>query len=311
MSFAASGHDNELFQYVRIKNGMLTASDNVICMGSPIDSELDICLHGGKFKSALEQCGQNFQFTQVDKAAVSLRSEKFRALIPAIENDVIADYMPDDCIADIDDRVKVALDICNNVVQGKGERTYYLCALLRAHTCVATNGLVAMEVWHGIDLPNGLNIPKRALNAITKVKIPLKAFGFSQNSATFWFEDGSFIRTRLVDQEYPNVDRLYSEFESATFTPLPSDFYTGIDALDKFIVDDAMYVHENYVATHRSLELGASYYIAGVKGGYCFNPKLWQTVRPYVETVCFLEDRKKPTAFYGSSMRGLIMGRNG
>lgn len=313
VAFASSGHDNELYNYIKIKNRLLTASDNTITMGNPVEIDLDMCIQGVKFKAGLQQCKSNFQFTQVDAASISLRSDKFNAVVPIADADTIAETKPDQPIAAIDDRIKKGFDACNDIANEKLDRPFCQCVQLNGNIIVATNGFSAIEYWHGISLPDGLSIPKRATTAIVKSKKPLAAFGFSDTSATFYFDDGSFVKTRLHRAEFPNksLHALYAHFEGAPFASPPKDFFNGMDAIESFIVDDNVYMHNDYMATNRTLGVGANYLVEGLRGNYQFSFKLWQLIRPHILTVCFHPDPKKPTAFCGPNLRGLIMGKSG
>jgi hypothetical protein len=46
VAFASSGHDSELFNYIKIKNRLLTAADNTIVIGCPVEADLDIVIQG-------------------------------------------------------------------------------------------------------------------------------------------------------------------------------------------------------------------------------------------------------------------------
>ena len=308
VSFASQGHDNEKFNYVRIKDGILMAADDTIAIGVPVEVDMELCLHGDKFKSALEQCGDSFQFTQLSDANVSVKSEKFKANIGATDVNLMSPYEPDKNIAVIDDRIKSAVEVCNPFVTGKGERVITQCGLLKANTAVATNGHIAVEYWHGIDLPPVM-LPKRTLTAISKLKKKLVGFGFSYNSATFHYEDSSFLRSQLYDGSYPDTDRLFIPFDSATFKPLPDEFFKGIEAIEKFVQDDTIYFHTDHIGSDNSLELGANYKVPGVIGGWTFSAKYWEMVKPLIETVHFPNATNQAVGFRSKAVRGVFLGK--
>ena len=62
-----------------------------------------------------------------------------------------------------------------------------------------------MEAWHGLDLPPNVPLPKQFVAALVKQKKNLTGFGFSRSSATFYFEDGCWLRTQLYSDEWPDV----------------------------------------------------------------------------------------------------------
>jgi hypothetical protein len=310
VAFASSGHDKEQFNYIKINNRYLTAADDTITMGMPVDNDLDICVHGMKFKAAVDQCNANYKFTQIDNVSISIRSEKFRALVPSIDTATITDSKADSKITQIDNKIKEAFDVCAYAVDPKEMRIFAQGARLQTNTVIATNGKQAFEYWHGFSLPVDVVIPKRAMLAVSKTKKSLAALGYSDSSVTFWFEDDSFIKTKLLDTTYPNVNALFDAHKGGAFAELPSDLFVGIDAIETFIVDDYIYLLDGYVATNRSLEMGANYAVNGLAGSYAFSHKLLETIRPYAKRVSFPSDPRKPIMFYGDSLRGLLCGKN-
>jgi hypothetical protein len=310
VAFASSGHDKEQFNYIKIKDKYLTAADDTITMGAPVDDSLDICVHGMKFKAGLDQCNANYKFTQIDNVSISIRSEKFRALVPSVDTEIIADSKPDKKIAEINNKIKEAFDICSNAVDPKETRIFAQGAKLQSNTVLATNGKMAFEYWHGISLPVNVVIPKRAMLAITKTKKNLTALGCSDSSVTFWFDDESFIKTKLLDTTYPNVNALFDQHQGTAFCELPSDLFVGIDAIEPFVTDDYIFLLDGYVATNRSLDMGANYAVTGLAGSYAFSHKLLEIIRPYAKRVSFPSDARKPIMFYGENLRGLLCGKN-
>ena len=291
--------------FVTIQNNWLIAENDTLTVGTPVDVALDLSPHGEQFLAALAQCGSQFQLTQVDTKAVSIKSGNFRALVPAIDT-VKTILTPDHPCAVINDALAEAFRSCMGFT-GKGERIINTCVALRANTMVATNGGMLIEYWHGIDLPGTLNIPKKTVETIIKIGKPLAHFGFSAATVTFYFDDGSFVITRLVAGEYPNSDRLFNAVRG-NLTIIWPEFFAALKAISAFIQDDSVYFHDNFIASHQSLDLGANYRVDGLPGGHRFSAVYWRTIEPFVKTVCF-EAPGKPVAFSGDRARGLLMGK--
>jgi hypothetical protein len=310
VSFASKDDETDKYTYVKIKDGFMTAADHTILMGGPVDVDLELCLHGLQFKAALEQCGQNFQLVQMDKQAVSIRSDKFRALIPAIGADLIAPYTADPPCGAMTDKIKTMFEILSPIVTCKDDRTINNCLQLNNNSGVATNGHVLLEYWHGINLPDNLKIPKRAIQAVAKVRKPLLYFGFTEHSVTFYFEDGYFIKTNLIATEYPDTKSLLDRNFNRQFYEKPSDFYKGLLAIHSFVVDDTIYFHRDFLATHASLEIGANYRIDGLPDYLSYSAKGLKFIEEYTHNINFPTDQSTPLAFYSTNVRGLLMGKH-
>ena len=307
-SIATKDEDGKT-SFVAIADGQLRAYNETFTIGAPVDVALDLCPQADKFAAAMQQCGGEFKLTQMDTSGVSIRSGAFRALVGAIPHDMLDPMQPDPPCAIIGEPLRDAITACLRVMTGKGDRLINTALLLRANSMTATNGAVAIEYWHGIDLPGPMNIPKKTAETLAKhITKPFARFGFSPNSATFWFDDMSFLKTRLLAGEYPNVDRLFANVRSG-FIPVWPMLFTGLKAIKSFVEDDRVFFHSGHVATHQSLDLGASYQVDGLPSHGCYNPALWWQIEPFVKQVALGATTSEPAAFVGDYVRGLLMGK--
>lgn len=295
------------FAFVQIRDNWLTAANDTFTLGIRVDIALDLCPQAETFLSALQQCGQSFQLTQVELNAVSIRSGNYRALVPALTAVDVAEVNPDDCIAVINDKLRDAMIACVKVL-ARGERVFDQGVLLQDMTMVATSGRVLIEYWHGINLPPGLIIPKKTVDTIIKINKPLAGFGFSGSSVTFWFEDGSYLKTNLVTGTYPDYGRLFADIK-APFQPLWADFYAALGAINSFIKEDTFFWNQDNISSHHTPEMGATYRVPGVPHGHAWNPVLWKQIEQQITHVAigFAQD---PVGWFGPCARGLIVGKH-
>lgn len=309
LRFAAIAIDKkeDKFSYVCIRDGWLSADNETFSIGIQVDVALDLCPQADLFAAALNQCAEQFQLTQVDLHSVSIRSGKFNALVPVLVTDETGEFNPDEPCAFINDALKDAFAASLRCM-GKGEKIYHNAVLLRSNTTCATNAGIALEYWHGIDLPGPLNIPKKTAETIVKIDKPLAQFGFSADSVTFYFDDMSFIKTRLVQGEFPNLEKLFAA-NSGPLVPIWPEFFAGIKAVEKFVQNDVVHLHSEHIATHHTLALGASYKVPGLPSGYAFSAIYWKAIEPFVKAVRFAT-KNEPVVFAGDNARGLIIGKH-
>lgn len=295
------------FAFVQIRDHWLTASNDTFTIGTPTNIGLNLCPQAEQFLASLSNCGASFQVTQTDMNSLSIRSGNFRALVPALRSEDVQPSYPDDAIADIDDRLREAMAACVRVI-GKGERVIDAGALMQANTMTATSGRVLIEYWHGIDLPGHIIIPKKTLEIIGKINKRFSHFGFSNSSITIWFEDGSFIKTRLVDGTFPDAGKLWDNVK-APYQPIWPEYFASIDAISKFIKDDVFYWNENNVSSDASINIGATYAIQGVPGNFAFSPLYWRQIEPFVQHIAIPANPTEPIAFKSQWVHGLLMGK--
>ena len=294
--------------FVSFRDRWLMAANDTITISTPVDIDLELCPQADKFEAALKQCGQQYQLTQIEANAVSIKSGDFRAMIAALPLDLFEPCTPDLPCAAISDRLNIAMETCAKVMSNKGDRAFNKSLLLRANSVVGTNGGLVIESWHGIDLPGEFPIPNKAIEAILKINKPLCQFGFSENSVTFYFDNGAWLKTRLISTPWPNLDRLLN-LPTALYEPIWPEFFVALKAIDAFVQDDTVYFHNDVLATHRVIGIGASYRVAGLPGDRSFGVGNLRIVEPFVTHIAMGADRTTPAAFVGENVRGLIVGK--
>lgn len=293
-------------QFCRIFGGFVTATNGVLTAGARVEEDLQTCPHTMQMIAALSKVAGDVSIVQLSENALSVASGSLRALVPCVTFAQLPQVMPDESCATIDDRIKTAFaDVSGLATEGAPNATY-AAVLLQAQTAVATNGAALLEAWHGIDLPPGMMLPKCAAVAVAKAKPSLQGFGFSQSSATFWFEDGSFIKSQLYAERFPNYVPLI-EVENLNLWPMPDDLFIGIKAIEQFVESGNVFFDGDSIASSAQAELASSYKIEGLPERMGFNLKLLLQVEHAFKKAHFLPSENK-VVFYGDNVRGVLMG---
>lgn len=294
-------------QFCFMSGGWLAASDGILTVATPVAEDLNACPHTLRFINALSKTGEELSVTQLSANALAVKSGRFMALVPCANADEVPITGPDPQCAQLDDNVKRALgDVAVLATEGSPV-AHYAAVLLQAGTAVATNGFAMLESWHGVDLPPGLLLPKQAATAIAKCGKPLTGFGFSNNSATFYFEDGSFIKTQLYAERYPAYEKVF-ECENIHAWAIPAEFFKAVRALESFSSNGVVYFNEGVISTDVEVEQASTYKIEGLPDGMAFNAKYLMQVESFFEKAHFENDEKPRVFFFGGNVRGVLMG---
>jgi hypothetical protein len=177
---------------------------------------------------------------------------------------------------------------------------------VQANTAVATNGVSIVEAWHGIDLPPGLLMPKASALAIAKATKKLAGFGYSPNSATFWFEDGSFIKTQLFSERFPNY---VSVIEGSDYWTLPEAFFAAVAAIAPFTEEGKIYFRQGRLVSAVNEEIASTYQLAGLPDNVGYSAKLLLFFQALITKVEFTENGGQDMLrFVGDRVRGAIAG---
>lgn len=305
ISAAQHSEGTTLQTHCRISGGTIVGFDGGLTIGRYIEKGLNVCPHTNTLIAALSKCTEAVSITELDSGRLSVKSGKFRALVPCAAYDDIPASEPDTPCATLTDDLKAALRAVVGLADPSAAEPFACGVLMQANTVVTTNRFVLLEAWHGIDLPPGLLIPKPAVLAICKHEKPLTQFGFSHNSATFYFADDSFIKTQLYMNDFPNYHKIINIDSNPK--PLPVGFYEALDSITPFAEEKRVYFRGGKLCTHSVDELGASFEVDGLEDGHAFNIEYLKIIRTHMKQVHFGVEGKGQTVFFGDGVRGVIM----
>lgn len=297
--------------HVLLQNHWAFASNGILSIAIQTAEDIYAAPHNELICKALSKCGEQFSLTQLDNQRLSIKSNKFKAIVPCIDPLMITCLPPDPPLGVIDDRFKEAIGAVG-VLAAEGAQSVVTASVLMAGASViATDRKVVMEYWHGIDLPYGIALPKTFVNVLTKCPKKLAKFGFSQSSATFYFEDESWLKSQFFAQPWPDIKAILDKKCNAW--PIQPDFFKALDAIDPFSDTGDVYFDNGYLRSHTNENEGASFEIYGLAKGPVISIDQLNIVRPYIKTVDFqapgVYDSSTMIMWFGDNCRGAIAGR--
>ena len=292
-------------QFGVISGNWAAASNGVLTVATKVEEDLSACPHTYQLIDALSKVGEELAITQLSPTSLAVVSGAFRALIPCVGFGDVGITGPDERCAVIDDRIKAAFEAVLPLATDGAQHAHLAAVLLRSGSAVATNGHVLAEYWHGIDLPPML-IPKASAVAILKAGKALTGFGYSGPSATFWFEDDSFIKTQLFAEQFPNYQPLFN-CEGLNPWPVPDEFYKAVRSIESFSRSGVVFFENGMLASNEQETEASTYKIEGLPEGMGFNAKYLLTVESSFKNVHFDESSNK-AFFFGENVRGVLMG---
>jgi len=302
-------------QFCCIKGNWIAASSNFLTIGTKVEEDLEACPQTTQLEEALKQVEHTVSIAQVSDTTLSVVSGELKALIQCVSVDQIAITPPDPRVAFCDDRIKAAFSVLAPLATEGASNAVYASVLLQSGSAVATNGPALVEYWHGIDLPSIL-VPKQAVAAIAKTKKSLTGFGYSGSSATFWFEDDSFIKTQLYNEQYVNYEQ-HLEGNNLEPIELHEDFFKATKTISKFTKSGIVYFENGKLASHELEQEASTYSIEGLPDGLSFNTKWLLMVESVFKKVHFDYSNNVnaegesilPRAyFFGENTRGILLG---
>lgn len=292
--------------HVHIQNEWITAFNSILAVGHRIDSNIHACPQIKLTLEALSKCRQNIAITQLDNNRLSIKSEKFKAIIPCIATDLLSATIPDPPIAEIDNRLKQAFNVMLD--SDNSQSIYSASILLNGESLVSSlSGSMLIEYWHGINLPKGLSIPKELIYPLNKITKNLTKFGFSNNSVTLYFEDDSWIRSQLYAEQWPSIDHVFDCKSNAW--PFQTDFWKAVKSVAPF-GEGLVYFRDGRLYSHAQKGAGAEFELGGMVGSWCYPAKQLMNLEAWATHCDFQAQGPNGSCLYaaGKACRAVITG---
>lgn len=281
-----------------IAYGRIVGFDGVITVGTPIAEDITACPHTHNFIGALARCDETAAIVCED-GQITVVSGRIRVAVQCAPRDSIFSpgFEPDRQLATIDDSVRKGLEIVVGLTKEGHIRVPVAHVQLNANVMCSTDGYAAMQYYHGHDLPNGLLLPTKFCNMVVKHPSKLVGFGWQQErSVTFWFEDGSFIKTLLGRGSYPDVNGVCDC--AATPQRISDEFRVGVGKVFNFSATGVIGFKDGKIWSDPDKSSVATYECDGLPDGLKLNGKLLEHVMRFADTMD-LESNPFKVVFFG------------
>ena len=235
-----------------------------------------------------------------------VQSGRFRAFIDCIEGELPHQAPSGDFIEIDGEQILKAFQVLQPFVGNDASRPWVNGILLRGQSAYATNNMALVEYWIGAHTPFIANIPIQAVKEVERVGIPPQGVQLDENSLTFHYPDGRWIRTALFSTEWPDLNKVL-DTPDMELTPIPEGFFEGLDTIRPFIGrEDLVYFRNGGLRTDRDDELGAFYEIEGLPEGI-YRGTVLRLLQGAAERID-LGRYPYPCPFQGPRLRGVIIG---
>jgi len=291
--------------HVRMQRGQLLACDGLVTAGHPIEENLDACPQSAVFAVALSKCVDTLTLTVGDDSKVHVASGKFKAKIPCANQEEMQECRPDPNVHAIGEGFRESLAAAAMLASEGATDLVCGSVLVTANTVIGTNRFTMIEHWHGMRLPDcGMVVPKASCVALGKIVGTLVGFGYNHEAktCTFWFENGSWLKTQLMENKWPNTTKMLESAHEAW--PVPDDLFEGVRSIMAIGDDDIIRFEPSMIRCGGASSEGTYEVETGIDGR-ALNGKYLIALAKYIETFDYMSDHLKAT-FRGANCRGLI-----
>ncbi len=301
---ASKGFAPELTHF-RIENGVIKGFNGALALASPIDLNLDVTPKAIPFIKAIMACKETTAMSLTKAGRLSIKSGKFKAFIDCID-ETYPEVLPEGDKIEIKTDFIDALKTVAPYMAEDASRPWARGVLLDGQTITATNNIVIAQCWIANAFPLRINLPAKAVKELIRIKAVPTHVSCTDKTVTFYFEDGRWLRSNLVDMDWPNINKVLDR--ESEQKPIPAGFFEAIEDVKPFVdeVGRIIFTSEGIRTSFADNE-GASVDIEGLASETSFNVGHLASIEKIVHTIDF-SMYPAPCIFYGANLRGAIVG---
>jgi DNA polymerase III sliding clamp (beta) subunit (PCNA family) len=294
-----------------VNEGRITGYNGTLALSSPIALDIHAMPKAIPFVRAIENCTDE-EATAVymtPGGRLALRSGAFRAYIDCLEDDdIFQQVRPDGANVPLNGKLLPALRALEPFIGIDASRPWATGILLEGPYAYATNNIILVQYWIGEHAPVTANLPGQAVREILRIGLEPELATITENHLTLHYSGERWLRTGLLNPDWPNIDSLLDACTSSAMEPVPDGFYEALDKLAPFVNErGAVYFHEGHMATSTEEDDGAAIALAGLPVSGCYNNAYLAMLKGVAAAIDFTT-HPKPCGFVGDSLRGVILG---
>lgn len=295
-------------KHFAIENGIVRSYNGLIALSSPIDFDIDCRPKAIPLVKAIQNCDETLQMSMMANGKLRIRSGPVEYKIECDQSDVLPHVSPEGDVVEVDgEKFLEAIKIIEPFICDDANHQFSNGVLFSGQSLYATNNTCLIQYWVGRTFPTVVNVPKQAITEIIRINQPFISVQIHENSITFHYPDGRWIRSGLFSTQWPKFDHILDV--QCKPSAINDALFEGIEKL-KHTADKQgrIYFKENKICTHEDENEGGSFTIEGFNHNGIYAMEMLLCLKGVAETADF---NLYPGAcpFFGKNLRGAIIGR--
>lgn len=294
--------------HFRIEHGHVRSFNGRMAISSPISFDINCNPKASSLIKALQQCSDVITLSMTAGGKLRVQSGNFRAFVETVEGETAHPLPEGEPLRFDGEQLLEACKVLDDFVGNDASRPWANGILFQGHSAFATNNACLVEYWLGSPFPCQINLPGFCIDELIRVNEPPTHAQLHDRSITFHYTDGRWIRSQLLDGEWP-FERINAILNTACNPkPLPPQLFEGIETL-KAMADGSsrIYFSEGLLKTHLEELTGGQFEVDGIDFEGCYNLTIFGLLVDKVTSADF-SLYPEPCIFYGERLRGAIIG---
>lgn len=192
---------NAVLGSLYVKDGRAQAGNGRYTLEVPAAELPDMCTPADRLHAAMRACSGSPEFKLTD-VSVMVRSGAMKVRLPLIDAASYPVTQPDPPVHSLAEDLGALLKRQLPFIAADASRPWATSVCLAAGKAYATNNVVICRQPFPFPFNHPVNLPLATVEAIIDNPNPV-SLGVSERSLTFYYADGSWIKTQLVEGEFP------------------------------------------------------------------------------------------------------------
>lgn len=291
-----------------IEYGRVRGFNGVLALCSPIPFDIACRPKADDLIKAIAVCDDTIQLNLTPAGRLSVKSGKFKTLIPCVEGDT-PHPVPEGQFVQFDGATLLAgLKAVEPFIGNDASRKWANGVLVRDGSLFATNNIMLVQYWVGSMFPNVVNIPAVAVKEMLRINEPPSFAQIADGNITFHYEGDRWLRTQLYDTDtWPDLGKVLDR--ASNQQPIDEELFKGLEFIKPFVGKlGAVIFQDQFITTHEGDEDGATYDVPnliGIEGRY--NITHLELLKDTAKTIDW-SGYPGPCMFQNDRLRGAIIG---
>ncbi len=303
-------------KHFSIDKGVIRAYNGHLALSSPIAFDIDCKPNAPQLIKAINNCSPDHTVTisMTEGGRLRIVNGPYRAFVDCLEEETPHVEPAGELIPVAGEALRKALETLEPFIGNDASRTWTNGILLSGGSALATCNVIVAEYWHGAELPFTVNVPRDAVREVLRVDEDPTHVQLHENSVTFRYDSGRWIRTQLWDDwtVVEHIRKLLSAEHSKV--PISEGFFEGLEIVKPFVnKQNEVYFRNGGFNTSmhdEGAEASASFALPEFEYRGCYTLpmlKLLQGAADFVDWSTY----PNPCIFHGAGgmLRGAIIGR--
>ncbi|MCK9236001.1 MAG: hypothetical protein M0P09_06760 [Acholeplasmataceae bacterium] len=185
------------------------------------------------FVRAIQACEDTVHLALTPAGRLTVKSGKFRVHVECSPEE-FPDAVPTGVRNDADlTGLIAALKALEPLIAEDASRPWARSILIQDGCLYATNNIILVQYWIGIQTPGRICISHAAVNELIRIGLdPIAIQTDTDNSITFHYGEDRWLKTHVVTQEWPDLNRVLNR--ESTQEPFPEQLFQSLDLIAPF-----------------------------------------------------------------------------